>query len=78
MLHCYLLYYLLYAPSTSQQQYAALLRIPGLSKAEKYKIVEETIDALRLRSCADTIIGDERNRGQLLYFNLITLVSLHS
>eukprot|EP00611_Tribonema_gayanum_P021967 TRINITY_DN4329_c0_g6_i1.p1 TRINITY_DN4329_c0_g6~~TRINITY_DN4329_c0_g6_i1.p1 ORF type:complete len:608 (-),score=224.94 TRINITY_DN4329_c0_g6_i1:68-1891(-) len=44
-------------------QYAALLRIPGLGRAQKKEVVEETIKALKLSACANTIVGDERHRG---------------
>ncbi|KAG5179837.1 P-loop containing nucleoside triphosphate hydrolase protein [Tribonema minus] len=44
-------------------QYAALLRIPGLGRAQKKEVVEETIKALKLSACANTIVGDDRHRG---------------
>lgn len=46
-------------------QYAALLRIPNMTLAEKRTIVEDTITALKLNACADTRCGDDRNRGAL-------------
>ncbi|CAN0229893.1 unnamed protein product [Ascophyllum nodosum] len=44
-------------------QFAAELRIPNLSKADKYKLVEETITLLKLQNCEDTIVGNEIRRG---------------
>ncbi|KAG5189798.1 P-loop containing nucleoside triphosphate hydrolase protein [Tribonema minus] len=44
-------------------QYAALLRIPNLSRKDKWEVVEDTIRALKLTACADTICGDDRHRG---------------
>eukprot|EP00752_Nemacystus_decipiens_P008144 g7283.t1 len=44
-------------------QFAAELRIPNMSKADKYKLVEETIQQLKLTNCADTRIGNDMHRG---------------
>lgn len=44
-------------------QFAAYLRIPDKTMEEKRQIAEKTINTLRLESCADTIVGDEANRG---------------
>lgn len=43
--------------------FAAQLRIPHLSKVDKYLLVEETIKQLKLQNCADTKIGNEIHRG---------------
>jgi len=43
--------------------YAASLRISNLSNSDRSKIVDETIAALKLGSCQNTIVGDEINRG---------------
>lgn len=44
-------------------RYAAYLRCAGLTTAEKNEIAEKTISLLKLDKCADTIVGDEQNRG---------------
>eukprot|EP00903_Cladosiphon_okamuranus_P012160 g11407.t1 len=44
-------------------RFAAELRIPKMSKADKYELVEETIEQLKLTNCADTRIGNEMHRG---------------
>lgn len=44
-------------------RYAALLRVHGKTKEEKFSIVENLIGLLKLDKCADTIIGDADNRG---------------
>ena len=44
-------------------QYAAQLRIANISAAQQQQIVEETLVALKLTACADTVIGDYRTRG---------------
>lgn len=44
-------------------QYAASLRIHGMSTAEKMEEVESVIKLLRIERCADTIVGDNDNRG---------------
>eukprot|EP00127_Corallochytrium_limacisporum_P001713 Clim_evm50s77 gene=Clim_evmTU50s77 len=44
--------------------YTALLRMPrSMSRAQKLEKVEEVIDGLLLRKCANTIIGNDINRG---------------
>ncbi|CAM9604466.1 unnamed protein product [Ectocarpus sp. 4 AP-2014] len=44
-------------------RFAAELRIPNMTKADKYELVEETIRDLKLTNCADTKIGNEIHRG---------------
>ncbi|CAN0293261.1 unnamed protein product, partial [Ectocarpus sp. 8 AP-2014] len=44
-------------------RFAAELRIPNMTKADKYELVEETIRQLKLTNCADTKIGNEIHRG---------------
>jgi ABC-type multidrug transport system ATPase subunit len=44
-------------------RYAAYLRIPDKSTAEKDTIVETIISLLRLENCRHTIVGDDQNRG---------------
>jgi ATP-binding cassette subfamily G (WHITE) protein 2 len=45
-------------------RFAAYLRVHNVkSREEKNKIAEETLQLLRLEDCADTIIGDNDNRG---------------
>lgn len=44
-------------------RFAAYLRIPGLSRQEKNEVADKTISLLRLDECADTIVGDNDNRG---------------
>ncbi|CAM9576222.1 unnamed protein product, partial [Discosporangium mesarthrocarpum] len=44
-------------------QFAAMLRIPGITKADKMSLVEETIKQLKLTDCADTWVGNEIHRG---------------
>lgn len=44
-------------------RYAAYLRIPGKTRAEKNLIADDMIKLLRLEKCADTIIGNDEHRG---------------
>eukprot|EP01031_Cornospumella_fuschlensis_P036981 gene36981-44863_t len=44
-------------------RYAAYLRIPDKTVEEKNAIADSIIKLLRLEKCADTIVGDEDNRG---------------
>ena len=43
--------------------YAARLRLPHLTQAERNDKVEKLISALKISNCADTLIGDERTKG---------------
>lgn len=43
--------------------YAARLRLPHITQAERSEKVEKLISALKLTNCADTLIGDERTKG---------------
>ena len=44
-------------------RFAAYLRVAGATRAQKNKIADKTISLLRLDDCADTIVGDNDNRG---------------
>lgn len=44
-------------------QFAAYLRIPNKTRAQKKAVAEEFINLLRLQKAADTIVGDDDNRG---------------
>ena len=44
-------------------RYAAYLRVPNKTTEERNAIADETLSLLRLDDCADTIVGDEDNRG---------------
>lgn len=44
-------------------RYAAYLRCAGMTTAEKNDIADKTISLLKLDKCADTIVGDDLNRG---------------
>lgn len=43
--------------------YAARLRLPHVTQAERSEKVEKLISALKISNCADTLIGDERTKG---------------
>uniref|UniRef100_A0A6S9KQH8 ABC transporter domain-containing protein n=1 Tax=Heterosigma akashiwo TaxID=2829 RepID=A0A6S9KQH8_HETAK len=43
--------------------FAAELRIPGKTRAEKAEVVAQTLRALKLEGVADTVVGDELTRG---------------
>jgi ABC-type multidrug transport system ATPase subunit/ABC-type multidrug transport system permease subunit len=43
--------------------YAARLRLPNMSQADRSGKVDKLISALKISSCADTKIGDERTKG---------------
>ena len=43
--------------------YAARLRLPNMSQADRTVKVEKLIAALKISNCADTVIGDERTKG---------------
>ena len=43
--------------------YAARLRLPEMSQADRSKKVDKLISALKIKNCADTLIGDERSKG---------------
>ena len=44
-------------------RYAAYLRVPNKTTAERNAIADETLSLLRLDECAETIVGDGDNRG---------------
>ena len=44
-------------------RYAAYLRVPNKTTEERNAIADETLSLLRLDECAETIVGDEDNRG---------------
>ena len=43
--------------------YAARLRLPQITQAERSDKVDKLISALKISNCADTLIGDERSKG---------------
>lgn len=43
--------------------YAARLRLPNMSQADRTVKVDKLITALKITNCADTLIGDERTKG---------------
>jgi ABC-type multidrug transport system ATPase subunit/ABC-type multidrug transport system permease subunit len=43
--------------------YAARLRLPNMSQADRSVKVDKLVAALKITSCADTLIGDERTKG---------------
>ena len=43
--------------------YAARLRLPNMSQADRTTKVDKLIAALKITNCADTLIGDERTKG---------------
>jgi len=44
-------------------RFAAYLRVAGATRAQKNEIADKTISLLRLDDCADTVVGDNDNRG---------------